>query len=70
MQDACVPGVECCLGCQGSASVVAEFIDAQVHPDVIGTIAGDNTLLIIPRSQKKTKPILQFLKEKLIEGVQ
>jgi len=54
----------------GSASVVAEFIDAQSHPDVIGTLAGDNTLLIIPRSQKKTKPVLQFLKEKLIEGVQ
>jgi arginine repressor len=47
---------------------VGEFIDVQRHPDVIGTVAGDNTLLIIPSSQRKTKQVLQFLKNKLIEG--
>jgi len=52
----------------GSASVVAEFIDSHNHPDIIGTIAGDNALLIIPQSQKKTKPLLEFLHEKLVEG--
>ena len=52
----------------GSASVVGEFIDALAHADIIGTIAGDNTLLIIPQSQKKTSHVLQFLREKLIEG--
>jgi transcriptional regulator of arginine metabolism len=54
----------------GSASVVAEFIDAEAPPDIIGTIAGDNTILIIPQTHRKTKQLLQFLKDKLIEGVQ
>jgi transcriptional regulator of arginine metabolism len=52
----------------GCANTVGEFIDVQKHPDVIGTVAGDNTLLIIPSSQRKTKQVLQFLKNKLIEG--
>jgi transcriptional regulator of arginine metabolism len=52
----------------GCANTVGEFIDVQKHPDVIGTVAGDNTLLIVPSSQRKTKQVLQFLKNKLIEG--
>jgi transcriptional regulator of arginine metabolism len=52
----------------GCANTVGEFIDVQKHPDVIGTVAGDNTLLIIPSSQRKTKQVLHFLKNKLIEG--
>ena len=52
----------------GSASVVAEYVDT-LHPiDIIGTLAGDNTLLVIPQSQKKTAHVLKFLKEKLIQG--
>jgi transcriptional regulator of arginine metabolism len=52
----------------GCASIVGEFLDIQPHPDIIGTVAGDNTLLVIPASQKKTTHVLQFLKDKLIEG--
>jgi transcriptional regulator of arginine metabolism len=52
----------------GCANVVGEFLDAQKNSDIIGTIAGDNTLLVIPQSQKKTKQLIGFLKEKLIEG--
>jgi transcriptional regulator of arginine metabolism len=52
----------------GCANTVGEFIDVQNHSDIIGTVAGDNTLLVIPGSQKKTRRALQFLKEKLIEG--
>ena len=52
----------------GCANTVGEFIDVQKHPDVIGTVAGDNTLLIIPSSQRKTQQVLHFLKNKLIEG--
>jgi transcriptional regulator of arginine metabolism len=52
------------------ANVVGEFIDAQLHGDIIGTIAGDNALLVIPRSQKKTKQVVEFLKTKLIKGRQ
>jgi transcriptional regulator of arginine metabolism len=52
----------------GSASVVAEYIDT-LHPaDIIGTLAGDNTLLVIPQSQKKTAHVVASLKKKLIEG--
>jgi transcriptional regulator of arginine metabolism len=52
----------------GCANTVGEFIDLAKNPDVIGTVAGDNTLLIIPRSQQRTHQVLRFLKQKLIEG--
>jgi len=52
----------------GCANTVGEYIDVQHHPDVIGTVAGDNTLLVIPSSQRKTQQVLQFLKQKLFEG--
>ena len=52
----------------GSASVIGEYIDTLHDGSIIGTIAGDNTLLIIPQSQKKTSHVLRFLKEQLIEG--
>ena len=52
----------------GSASVVAEFLDTSNNGDIIGTIAGDNTLLVVPQSQKMTPSIVKFLKTKLIEG--
>ncbi len=52
----------------GCASIVGEFLDVQPHPEIIGTVAGDNTLLVIPASQKKTSHVVQFLKDKLIEG--
>jgi len=50
------------------ANVVAEFIDTLQQPDIIGTLAGDNTLLVIPRTQKHTAHLLTLLKDKLIEG--
>lgn len=52
----------------GCANTVAEFLDVQKNPDVIGTVAGDNTVMVIPRSQKRTKDVMYFLKHKLIEG--
>ncbi len=52
----------------GCASIVGEFLDIQPHPEIIGTVAGDNTLLVIPSAQKKTDHVVQFLKTKLIEG--
>lgn len=51
----------------GSASVVGEFLDTLNNRDIIGTIAGDNTLLVIPKSQRRTSSIVKFLKHKLIE---
>jgi transcriptional regulator of arginine metabolism len=52
----------------GCASVVGEYVDVQKNPDIIGTIAGDNTLMVIPSSVKKINSVMTFLKEKLIEG--
>lgn len=52
----------------GCASVVAEFLDVLGSEDIIGTIAGDNTLLVIPSSHKKTHHLLTMLKKKLLEG--
>ncbi len=54
----------------GSASVIGEYVDSLGHEDVIGTIAGDNALLVIPRSHTKTSHIVKFLKQKFIQGVQ
>ena len=52
----------------GSANVIGEFLDALNNRDVIGTIAGDNTLLVIPKSQRQTTHVVKFLREKLITG--
>ncbi len=52
----------------GAASTVAEFIDVQRYGDILGTVAGDNTVLVIPRTVKKTERIEAFLKQSLIEG--
>lgn len=52
----------------GCASVVAEFIDTLSDEDVIGTIAGDNTLLVIPSTGKKIHHLMSLLRKKLIEG--
>jgi transcriptional regulator of arginine metabolism len=51
----------------GCANTVGEYIDVLKHPAIIGTVAGDNTLLVIPRSQRKTATVMQFLQHKLIE---
>ena len=53
----------------GSANVVGEFVDTLNNSDILGTIAGDNTLLVIPKSNKRTKHLLKFLKDKLIKGI-
>jgi transcriptional regulator of arginine metabolism len=52
----------------GCANTVGEFVDVQKNPDIIGTVAGDNTLLVIPRSHRKTQNVIEFLKHTLIEG--
>ena len=51
-----------------SANVVAEFIDSLHSEEIIGTLAGDNTVVIIPRSQKRIAQVARFLRDKLIEG--
>jgi transcriptional regulator of arginine metabolism len=50
------------------ANTVGEFLDGLKSPEIIGTVAGDNTLLVIPRSVRKTQDVLKLLKRKLFEG--
>ena len=52
----------------GCASTVGEFVDLQHHPSILGTVAGDNTLLVIPASARHTKHVLTLLTRSLIEG--
>ena len=47
----------------GFASGVAEFIDSLRHPEILGTIAGDNTIMVIPKSTKKIQSVMKLIKE-------
>lgn len=51
----------------GFASGVAEFIDSLHHPDILGTIAGDNTIFITPVSVRKTHALMKYIKKILVE---
>lgn len=47
----------------GTASAVAEAIDSLNWSDILGTIAGDNTILVIAESKKVVKDILKRFDE-------
>lgn len=46
----------------GSAGVVAEAIDEVAWPEVVGTVAGDNTIIVIPRRPAHRTVILKRLR--------
>jgi transcriptional regulator of arginine metabolism len=50
----------------GAAGTVAEYIDSQRLPEVLGTIAGDNTVLVIPSSVRRLGALQKILREKLL----
>jgi transcriptional regulator of arginine metabolism len=45
----------------GAASALTEALDSQSWPEVVGTIAGDNTILIIAKSEKARRAIAERL---------
>jgi transcriptional regulator of arginine metabolism len=49
----------------GRAQGVAEIIDRLHLPSVLGTLAGDNTVFILPRSVKKIKETVGALRDVL-----
>jgi transcriptional regulator of arginine metabolism len=49
----------------GSAGTVAEAIDEQMWPEVVGTVAGDNTILVIPRDAAGRNAVLERLRNLL-----
>ena len=49
----------------GSASVVAEAIDQAGWTEVVGTIAGDDTVLVIARGQRQREEVAERIQELL-----
>ena len=47
----------------GRAQGVARFIDSQADPEILGTVAGDDTLIVLPRSVKRIKQSLKHVEE-------
>lgn len=47
----------------GAASALTEALDAQGWSEVVGTIAGDNTILIITRSERAQRALAARLRE-------
>lgn len=47
----------------GAASALTEALDAQGWPEVVGTIAGDNTILIITRSERARRAVAERLRQ-------
>lgn len=47
----------------GRAQGVAEILDSFHHPDILGTLAGDNTIFVTPRSTRKIAKLLKDLHE-------
>ena len=52
----------------GAAGTVAEYIDSQRFPEVLGTVAGDNTVLVIPSSVRRLAALQKILKVKLLSS--
>ncbi|MGE5315422.1 MAG: arginine repressor [Acidobacteriota bacterium] len=53
----------------GRASGVAMFIDSLRNPAVLATIAGDDTVLVIPASVKKIHTTIRFIRELMAEKI-
>ncbi len=49
----------------GSAGTVAEAIDEAGWPEIVGTVAGDNTILVIPRRTGVRAALLRRLRSLL-----
>ena len=49
----------------GSAGTVAEAVDEQAWPEVVGTVAGDNTIIIVPRDAAGRDTVLSRLRDLL-----
>ena len=47
----------------GSANVAAEALDSMHWPEVVGTLAGDNTVLLIIRSNEETITVTSRIRE-------
>jgi len=53
---------------RGYATPLADAIDTAGHPDVIGTVAGENTILVVAREGVTGAQLRDELREHLMEG--
>ena len=53
---------------RGFAAPLAEAIDVSHHPSVLATIAGDNTILVVPRAGVVPARLHAELSDHLLEG--
>ncbi|MGH3005324.1 MAG: arginine repressor [Gaiellaceae bacterium] len=53
----------------GYANALAQVMDEAVHPDILGTVAGDNTILVVAREGVSGAALRNELREHLLEGV-
>jgi transcriptional regulator of arginine metabolism len=51
----------------GRAQGVAHFLDKVKMPDVLGTIGGDDTVMVIPKSVKDIKKVVQKINDYITE---
>ena len=47
----------------GSANVAAEALDSLHWPEILGTLAGDNTILLIIRSEAEAPDVVRRIQE-------
>lgn len=53
----------------GRAQGVAHFIDRLNKLEILGTVAGDDTTLVIPNSQNSIPVIVEFIKQMMVNQV-
>lgn len=47
----------------GSANIAASIIDSLNHPDILGCVAGDDTILVVARTAESVQNILRTFRE-------
>jgi transcriptional regulator of arginine metabolism len=52
----------------GCANALAQAVDDALHPDVLGTVAGDNTILVVAREGVSGSKLRDELRGQLLEG--
>jgi transcriptional regulator of arginine metabolism len=52
----------------GCANALAQAVDDALHPDVLGTVAGDNTILVVAREGVAGSKLCEELRGQLLEG--
>jgi transcriptional regulator of arginine metabolism len=51
----------------GRAQGIAHFVDRLNNPEILGTVGGDDTVLIIPSSQKSIPNLINLIKKMMTE---